>query len=96
MSRVSDGYVKDAEDFSVRVGEHDLKVFEGREQTVPVAEVIVHPNYDQRHTRNDIALLRLTRGLRYTRAVRPACLPRRDAPVDLMCVTTGWGLTQGE
>lgn len=44
---------------------------------VPIAETIVHENYDalSRQQSDDIALLRLTRPVRFTDWIKPICLP---------------------
>lgn len=74
-----------------------MKVIEGTEQLVNVAEVITHENYSQgSRTNNDIALLRLASDITYSIAVKPVCLPRTEVATDMLCVSTGWGDTQGE
>lgn len=68
---------------------------------VPVAEVIVHPNYTSFRAAqyNDIALLKLEHDVAYTNWIKPICLPI-DSEIRTMDVTShtlevaGFGLTE--
>ncbi|KAI4891022.1 hypothetical protein NFI96_013879, partial [Prochilodus magdalenae] len=47
-------------------GEHDVEVNEGSEQTIEVAEIIMHPDYISATADSDIGLLRLRRPIVYS------------------------------
>lgn len=77
-------------------GEHNLDVEEGSEQTIQVAEMVLHEHYVANTTDNDIALLRLAEPIRFSPYAVPACLPRRSlAEQELWAVhlhtVSGWG-----
>uniref|UniRef100_A0A672UZX1 Ovochymase 2 n=1 Tax=Strigops habroptila TaxID=2489341 RepID=A0A672UZX1_STRHB len=58
----------------VTAGDHDLRIRENGEQTLPVKYVIKHPNFDPRRPMNyDIALLKLDGAFNFS--VRPLLLP---------------------
>ena len=63
--------------FHVAYGESDLVTAYERNQYAEVEAVYKHPNYDDndRYNLNDIALVKLARPLKFTKAVQPACLP---------------------
>ena len=81
--------------FEVVVGKHVLGRRETTESRHKVAKIFMHAGYSRSTNDNDIALLKLSTAIRFTREVSPVCLPTRDV-WGTMCVTTGWGLTQGE
>lgn len=83
-------------DFRVVVGEHNRDVDEGTERLIGVSHVIIHESYNKSNTDNDIALLKLSRNITFTRNVKPICLPRDDVEENTMCITTGWGDTRGK
>uniref|UniRef100_A0A4Q8K3P6 U19-Liphistoxin-Lsp1a_1 n=1 Tax=Liphistius sp. SGP-2016 TaxID=1905180 RepID=A0A4Q8K3P6_9ARAC len=76
--------------WKVRVGEHNLKLTEGHEKTIQVAEVHYNPwyyGYDK-----DIALLKLEKPLTFNDYVSPICIPDEDAGFQGMkCIASGWG-----
>lgn len=68
---------------------------------IPVTETSVHPQYDSKSTEqhNDIALLRLSRKVKYNRYIQPICLPQSQnlRSLDLTGIkllVAGWGKTQ--
>lgn len=66
---------------------------------VQIAEVIVHPSWDEQNFRNDIALLRLAAPLPATLRTRPISLPvGLDAatwpPAGTPALISGWGATE--
>ena len=72
---------------------HDLvRMYdEGR---VKVKGIIVHPNYNQRGFKNDIALLELKNPLQFSSTVLPGCLDtQRDRRNYGEVLATGYGLT---
>lgn len=76
----------------VRLGEHNLRKFDGPEQLRSVARIIPHPGYEARTHRHDIMLLRLSRPARLTPQVHPVSLPTRCPLIGEDCVVSGWGL----
>ncbi|XP_052871684.1 serine protease grass-like [Anopheles cruzii] len=90
---------------SVRLGEYDLdKTIDcstnGEEcampvQDIPVERIIMHDNYSNRHKRNDIALIRLSRKASLNDNVNPICLPVGPQMRTTVrnYVVAGWGTT---
>ncbi|NXW21502.1 OVCH2 protein, partial [Circaetus pectoralis] len=79
---------------NVTAGEHDLRIRESGEQTLPVKYVIKHPNFDPRRPMNyDIALLKLDGAFTFSSAVLPACLPDPGEKFEAgyICTACGWG-----
>lgn len=66
---------------SIRVflsGEFDTLVIEGREVTHDVDEILIHKNYMADTYHNDIALIKLSKPITFTRFILPACLPEHN------------------
>ncbi|XP_068550754.1 ovochymase-2 isoform X2 [Anas acuta] len=79
---------------NVTAGEHDLRIRENGEQTLPVKYVIKHPNFDPRRPMNyDVALLKLDGAFNFSSSVLPACLPDPGEKFEAgyICTTCGWG-----
>ncbi|XP_077177997.1 ovochymase-2 isoform X2 [Paroedura picta] len=79
---------------TITAGEHDLRLTEEGEQTLPVKRIISHPKFDPRKPMNyDIALLKVDGSFKYGPKVWPACLPSPDEKFDpgYICSTCGWG-----
>ena len=55
-------------------------------------------NFDKKTFANDIAILELTKPLKYSDSVRPICLPSAAASslVGKPVMVAGWGQTSGE
>ncbi|NWS55688.1 OVCH2 protein, partial [Chunga burmeisteri] len=82
------------QDLDVTAGEHDLRIKENGEQTLPVKYVIKHPNFDPRRPMNyDIALLKLDGTFNFSSSVLPACLPDPGEKFEAgyICTACGWG-----
>ncbi|NXY85847.1 OVCH2 protein, partial [Alcedo cyanopectus] len=82
------------ESLTVTAGEHDLRIRESGEQTLPVEYVIKHPHFDPRWPMNyDIALLKLDGSFNFSPSVLPACLPEpgEKFAAGYMCTASGWG-----
>ncbi|NWW81008.1 OVCH2 protein, partial [Climacteris rufus] len=78
----------------VTAGEHDLRLRENTEQTLPVKSVIQHPKFDPRWPMNyDIALLKLDGAFNFSSSVLPACLPDPGEKFEAgyICTACGWG-----
>ncbi|NXV11839.1 OVCH2 protein, partial [Cepphus grylle] len=79
---------------SVTAGEHDLRIRENGEQTLPVKYVIKHPNFDPRRPMDyDIALVNLDGAFNFSSSVLPACLPDPGEKFEAgyICTACGWG-----
>ncbi|KAL1117168.1 hypothetical protein AAG570_004495 [Ranatra chinensis] len=65
--------------FLVRLGEHNLddRVADGANPVdIPIERVISHPRYDALSKFHDIALIRLSRPVTFSRDIQPICLPK--------------------
>lgn len=59
-----------------------------------VSKVIMHPSYDSRRLLNDIALLKLSSPVQYTKRIQPACVPiSKTVHKNQISWATGWGTT---
>lgn len=60
------------------------------------AEIRKHPSY-RNSVRNDIALIKLTKPIKFSDTVRPICLPTQGEalPVGKQCAAAGWGRING-
>ena len=81
--------------FEVVVGKHVLGRRETTQSRHKVAKIFMHAEFSNITFDNDIALLKLSTAISFTREVSPVCLPMKDV-WDTMCVTTGWGDTNSE
>merc|ERR1711887_346485 len=77
-------------------GDHKLYHTEGSEQNIGLYRSYVHPQYNSRTMLNDIALLKLTRDMRFDSYTQPACLPKKansgtDYVTGDTVVVSGWG-----
>ncbi|XP_018007339.1 phenoloxidase-activating factor 2-like [Hyalella azteca] len=82
----------------VRLGDYDVSQANDIPQfppfASPVANVIVHPNYNPQTLANDVALLRLAQPVnrQQYRHITPACLPSPGQSfAGQRCFVTGWG-----
>eukprot|EP00794_Sanderia_malayensis_P018883 gene18883-20784_t len=80
---------------TARLGEHNKRTNEGREQVISLAKVIIHESYNRKTLANDIALLKLSKPATYNKYVRPACLPDKHTIIKdgQMSFVSGWGTT---
>lgn len=72
------------------------------EQTRWATVAIPHEAYSKKSLKNDIALMKLSKALRFNRYVRPICLPSeatagedflKGPRPNTVCTTVGWGAT---
>lgn len=76
----------------VRLGQVDLNTSTPDSQDIPIAQIIMHPDYVPSRNYHDIALLRLERNASMSENVHPACLRIAVADVkDEQLIITGWG-----
>lgn len=77
----------------MKLGAHQLDSFTPEAEVRTVAQVLVHASYQQEGSQGDIALLRLSSPVSFSRYIRPICLPAANAsfPNGLQCTVTGWG-----
>ncbi|XP_031550564.1 chymotrypsinogen B-like isoform X2 [Actinia tenebrosa] len=81
--------------YTVVVGAHRRKGKTSVQQTARVSKIIEHPKYASRPTRNDIALLKLSRPVRMSDKVASVCLTEAKPPPGTKCYITGWGAIRG-
>ncbi|XP_078235019.1 transmembrane protease serine 9 isoform X1 [Pogona vitticeps] len=76
------------------LGTPSLSGLDGQVETV--ARILRHPFYNAYTLDYDMALLELASPLRYSRAVKPICLPdgTHRFPAGSPCFITGWGSTK--
>lgn len=71
--------------------------FSPMEQSRIVTHAIIHTQYSRSTMENDLAVLRLDRGLEFNRWIRPVCLPDNKLNwipfPGTMCTAVGWGAT---
>ncbi|XP_064596446.1 transmembrane protease serine 3-like [Liolophura sinensis] len=78
--------------WSVILGDYDQYHNEGHEIRVYASKVIRHEHYNPTQIQNDVALVKLTSPVTYTKYISPACLPERNEKFEgLYCTVTGWG-----
>ncbi|KFB42148.1 hypothetical protein ZHAS_00009812 [Anopheles sinensis] len=75
----------------VRLGEYDTSQVSVDELQINIAGFILHPNYNNLKSYNDIALVKLAEKVEFTKFIRPACLwvtEQRNTP---WYIATGFG-----
>ena len=78
----------------LRIGEHD---FSQKDKQYPHIELgitrkLIHPKYNHSSYEYDLALLKLSRTIRYADHINAICLPQtEDDLVGLNATVTGWG-----
>ncbi|XP_022669631.1 serine protease 30-like isoform X2 [Varroa jacobsoni] len=76
--------------WTVRLGDHKMKLTEGTEVTVKVSNIYPYPWY--KGYEQDIALVRMASPANWTNFIRPLCLPEEEDDFQgLTCIATGWG-----
>ncbi|XP_066297660.1 mannan-binding lectin serine protease 1-like isoform X2 [Branchiostoma lanceolatum] len=84
--------------FSVKLGKHKARDKDTTEQTVQVAQIVVHPAFNFTTFLADIALLKLESPARLNPYVSPICLLSEEEAIRTLLpgregVVTGWGHT---
>ncbi|XP_048196330.1 anionic trypsin-2-like [Perognathus longimembris pacificus] len=75
----------------VRLGEHNIRAFEGGEQFIDAAKIIIHPQYNSTTAVNDILLIKLSSPASLNSRVATMSLPSSCAPAGTQCLISGWG-----
>uniref|UniRef100_T1HA59 Peptidase S1 domain-containing protein n=1 Tax=Rhodnius prolixus TaxID=13249 RepID=T1HA59_RHOPR len=74
------------------VGAHDVTKPDEKADVVEIKETVEHENYSSKSYHNDVALLVLSRSIKFTQEVGPACLPTGKADlVNEYIKVLGWG-----
>ncbi|CAB3991891.1 MAM and LDL-receptor class A domain-containing 1-like isoform X1 [Paramuricea clavata] len=83
----------DWDSVTIRVGEHDLGVYDGHEQDISIARygITVHPQYRSDGEDYDIAVVRLSRSVQFTQRIKPVCINSGIDFTGQRCYISGWG-----
>lgn len=78
----------------LKLGEHDIKTNSSWEQRFDIAQLILHPKYNNNNFDYDLALIRLKSKAKLNSRVQTACVSGQNTsfPVGTKCYITGWGL----
>lgn len=81
------------DEYEVKLGAHQLDSYSNDTVVHTVAQIISHSSYREEGSEGDIALIRLSSPVTFSRYIRPICLPAANAsfPNGLLCTVTGWG-----
>ena len=65
----------------------------GDEVINKIQKIILHEKYDKVTKDHDVALLKLEKSVKYSKLIRPICLPFNDKNYKpgAKCVVAGWG-----
>ncbi|CAF0920177.1 unnamed protein product [Rotaria sordida] len=85
-------YSNDLQNFYARVGAHN-RLTSG--QLIPIAELIIHPTYDEPRSTDDIGIIRLASPITFSQNIQPICLVDSigEPPLDTTVYVAGWGNT---
>ena len=64
------------------MGEYDFGVKSKAERDFRVSRIFVHEEYNNKNFKNDIALLRLNKQVKFNRHIRPICLPTENVVLE--------------
>ncbi|KAM3915984.1 serine protease 33-like [Leptodactylus fuscus] len=86
-------YSVNPSDYTIYLGKYQLSVADGHSFISGVSDVIIHPLYTSIESKGDIALLKLSSPVTYTKYIMPICLPSASVifPSETECWVTGWG-----
>ncbi|XP_031768361.2 serine protease nudel [Galleria mellonella] len=88
--------------FEIQVGMLRRFSFSPQEQNHRITKIIVNQHYSQMDMKNDLSLLMVETTIKFSRWVRPVCLPGPDTagaewlwgpPPGIVCTAVGWGAT---
>ncbi|XP_067002777.2 venom protease [Anabrus simplex] len=77
----------------VRLGQNDINAVSTSGSDYPIDRVILHPGYKKKFNYDDIALVRLTRPVKFSQNISPACLYTKEEDPSTELIATGWGAT---
>ncbi|XP_069838450.1 transmembrane protease serine 9-like [Dendropsophus ebraccatus] len=77
--------------YTVYLGAHKLKDLDANVVISGVQRIVYHPQYTSVGSGGDIALLKLSSPVTYTKYIMPICLPSVTFPCGMECWVTGWG-----
>ncbi|XP_063789073.1 serine protease 33-like [Pseudophryne corroboree] len=82
--------------YTIKLGAYKLYISNVNENTANVDSIIINPQYSGPGSSGDIALVRLSRPITYTKYILPVCVPPASMvfPPGMNCWITGWGSTQ--
>ena len=77
--------------FCFRVGEHDTRSNEGKEEDITPSKMISHPGFNRKTYDSDIALIKLSKSVKIGTYVNTVCLPEQGqhVPVGTNCYIVG-------
>ncbi|CAO1431447.1 unnamed protein product [Diamesa serratosioi] len=80
----------------VRLGDQNLKTRDdgANEKDFSIAQFIKHESYTSKSRYYDIAVIKLTRDVTFSKYIRPACLWQSPNVNQTKAVATGWGYTE--
>jgi len=80
--------------FEIVAGAHYTNREQSGEVKVPVSQTVIHPGYKQPGQQgNDIAIIKLSRPIKFSNTIQPACLPSANdiPPYGTNGIVAGWG-----
>ncbi|XP_044840908.1 mast cell protease 1A-like [Mauremys mutica] len=82
----------------VKLGAHNIKLWEWKRQKISVCHQIPHPQYNEDTDDNDIMLLKLVKRAKLNKWVKTIALPHAGERVKpgAVCSVAGWGSTSTE
>ncbi|CAK9294624.1 unnamed protein product [Gordionus sp. m RMFG-2023] len=83
-------------DFRILVGSHNLLDRDDGSEIIEIAGIHIHPDWNRKILKNDIALIKLKKPIKFNKKIQPICLPIMHYNVKggAQCHATGWGLTE--
>lgn len=81
--------------FFARLGDQNIKskLDGAKEVDISIEDFIVHEQYSKITKQNDIALVKLSQPVTFSKTIRPACLQQTKEIGELKAIATGWGHT---
>jgi hypothetical protein len=64
-------YASDLRNYKAHVGAHNR---DSSGQLMPIAQLIIHPNYNEQRSINDIGIIRLAAPITFSQEIQPICL----------------------
>lgn len=78
-------------------GAHQNNRQEEGTEAIQVEKIVTHPKYRLRAF-NDIAIMKLSRPVKFSPSIQPVCLPAagEQVPDGVLAIVAGWGTSSGE